>query len=46
MPEDDRTGEKVMPAIVTRRPGLSRLDLENALVLVIGWVVALAVTWT
>ena len=24
----------------------SRLDLENGLVLVIGWVVALVVTWT
>ncbi len=31
----------------SRRPTrLSRLDFENGLVLVIGWVVALAVTWT
>ena len=31
-----------MRALVSR----SRLDLENSLVLVIGWIVALAVTWT
>jgi hypothetical protein len=28
------------------RPALARLDFENGLVLLIGWVVALAVTWT
>jgi hypothetical protein len=30
----------------TSRPTLARLDFENGLVLLIGWVVALAVTWT
>jgi hypothetical protein len=34
-----------MRAMVSRVPGLSRLN-ENGLVLVIGWVIALAVTWT
>jgi hypothetical protein len=28
------------------RPTSARLDFENGLVLLIGWVVALAVTWT
>jgi hypothetical protein len=28
------------------RPTRARLDFENGLVLLIGWVVALAVTWT
>lgn len=28
------------------RPTKARLDFENGLVLLIGWVVALAVTWT
>ena len=35
-----------MRAIVARGSSRSRLEFENALVLVIGWVVALAVTWT
>lgn len=29
-----------------RAARLARLDFENGLVLVVGWVVALAVTWT
>ncbi len=35
-----------MRAMVSQGSGLSRLNFENGLVLVIGWVVALAVTWT
>jgi hypothetical protein len=31
---------------ISRSSRLGRLDYENGLVLVIGWVVALAVTWT
>ena len=34
-----------MPAPVSP-PTHARLDFENGLVLLIGWVVALAVTWT
>ena len=34
------------PTPLSRRSRLSRLDFENGLVLVIGWMVALAVTWT
>jgi len=32
--------------MVSQVAGLSRLNFENGLVLVVGWVVALAVTWT
>jgi hypothetical protein len=35
-----------MRAVVSRVASRSRLDFENGLVLVVGWVVALAVTWT
>jgi hypothetical protein len=35
-----------MRALISRGSSRSRLDFENGLVLVIGWVVALAVTWT
>ncbi len=35
-----------MRPVVSRALRRSRLDFENGLVLVIGWVVALAVTWT
>jgi len=35
-----------MRAIIARGSSRSHLDFENGLVLVIGWVVALAVTWT
>jgi hypothetical protein len=47
--ENGPAGENVMHPIslslchTSRR---SRLDFENCLVLTIGWVVALAVTWT
>ena len=49
--EDGPTGENAMqpvapPTPLSRRSRLSRLDFENGLVLVIGWMVALAVTWT
>ncbi len=40
------SGGNGMRAMVSRVSGLSRLNFENGLVLVIGWVVALAVTWT
>lgn len=36
----------VVPPPLTRAARLGRLDLENGLVLVIGWIVALTVTWT
>jgi hypothetical protein len=35
-----------MRGVVSRTSIRSRLDFENGLVLLIGWVVALAVTWT
>ena len=35
-----------MRAMASEGSSLSRLNLENGLVLMIGWVVALAVTWT
>ena len=35
-----------MRALVYRESSRSRFDFENCLVLAIGWVVALAVTWT
>lgn len=35
-----------MRALLSRESSRSRLDFEHGLVLVIGWVVALAVTWT
>lgn len=34
------------PTPLSRGSRLGRLDFENGLVLVIGWMVALAVTWT
>ena len=47
--EDGPTGENFMRTAtspLSPRSLWSRLDLENDLVLVIGWVVALVVTWT
>ena len=35
-----------MRALLSRGSIRNRLDLENVLVLVVGWTVALAVTWT
>jgi len=35
-----------MRAVVSRVSSRSRLDFENGMVLVVGWLVALAVTWT
>jgi hypothetical protein len=35
-----------MRYVISRTSGRGRLDFEHGLVLVIGWVVALAVTWT
>ena len=35
-----------MRPIVSRTTTPVRFDFQNALVLLIGWVVALAVTWT
>ena len=35
-----------MHAVVARVSSRSRLDIENGMVLVVGWLVALAVTWT
>ncbi len=35
-----------MGARLSRVSGSSRLNFENGLVLVVGWMVALAVTWT
>jgi len=35
-----------MRAPVSRPTARAKLDFENGLVLLIGWIVALAVTWT
>jgi hypothetical protein len=35
-----------MRTIMFRTATRSRLDFENGLVLLVGWMVALAVTWT
>ncbi len=35
-----------MRALLSRRSSRSRPDFENGLVLVVGWMIALAVTWT
>jgi len=35
-----------MRSMVSRAATRGRLDFESGLVLLIGWVVALAVTWT
>jgi hypothetical protein len=35
-----------MRAVVSRFASRTRFDLENGMVLVLGWLVALAVTWT
>jgi len=35
-----------MRSPISRPTSRGRLDFENGLVLLIGWVIALAVTWT